>query len=134
LRRITLEFIYGLNGQRHSLIRVKTTSSASMIWSRSLSGVTFLDQRAKDDYCCIVDMRNGVQNAELYLVPTKVVQRAIDVAKKYWVEGLRRDGGPHVDSRRQVLSLCDRDRHPYWGFRVKWAKYRDNWDQLRDIR
>lgn len=48
------------------------------MWSRKPSGVTFLDLRMKGDYCCIVDMRNGVARAEFYLVPTNVVQEAID--------------------------------------------------------
>ena len=48
-----------VDGHRHSLIRVKTTSSASVMWSRKPSGVTFLDLLSEGDYCCIVDMRNG---------------------------------------------------------------------------
>jgi hypothetical protein len=120
-----------VDGHRHSLIRVKTTSSESVMWSRKPSGVTFLDLRMKGDYCCIVDMRNGVARAEFYLVPTNVVQEAIDEARAYWVAGTGRDGKPHQDSSRQVLSLCERDGHPYRGFRIKWSCYRDNWESLR---
>ena len=58
-----------VDGHRHSLIRVKTTSSERVMWSRKPSGVTFLDLRMKGDYCCIVDMRKGVARAEFYLVP-----------------------------------------------------------------
>ena len=123
-----------VDGRRHSLVRVKTTSSASLSWSRKRDGRTFIDLREDGDYCCIVDMRDGAAMAEFYIVPTLMVQQAIDEARSYWVAGIGRDGTPHKDSLRQVLWLCEREQHPYLGFRRKWEPYRNNWDQLRDTK
>ena len=121
-----------VDGNRHSLLRVKTTSADSVVWTRKKSGLTFLDQRDRDDYCCIVDLRDGVSAAQIYIVPTGVVQSAIDDGRSYWISGKKKDGTKRVDSAGQRLWLNDRvDRHAYEGFQVKWKNYLENWDQLR---
>jgi hypothetical protein len=76
--------------------------------------------------------RADFRSATLYIVPTMMVQQAIDEARSYWVAGVGRDGKPHKDSLRQVLWLCERDQHPYYGFKRKWSPHRNNWNQLRD--
>lgn len=122
-----------VDGAKHSLIRVKTTRSDSVVWSRKKSGETFLDRRESGDFCCIVDLRRRVEDAKLFLVPTGVVQKAIDAARKEWNSGTKRDGGKRVDSTGQRLWLNDRaDRYAWEGFGVKWAPYLDGWDQLRE--
>ncbi len=105
------------------------------MWSRKKTGVTFLDRRSRDDYCCIVDLRDGVAAARIYIVPTDVVQDAIDKGRRYWNSGRKKDGTKRVDSRMQVLWMTGRmDRHAYEGFQDKWKEYLGNWDRLRDGR
>ena len=73
-----------VDGHRHSLIRVKTTSSESVMWSRKPSGVTFLALRMKGDYCCIVDMRNGVARADFILFPRTWFRRPSTKREHIW--------------------------------------------------
>jgi hypothetical protein len=124
-----------VDGTKHSLIRVKTTRADSLVWSRKKSGVTFLDMRERGDFCCIVDLRGNVANAQIYLVPTRVVQAAIDAAREEWNSGRKRDGSARVDSPAQRLWLNDRSGRRSWeGFQVKWRRYHEAWDQLRATR
>lgn len=103
-----------VDGNRHSLLRVKTTWAPSVVWSRRKSGITFLDPRPKGDFCCIADFRMGVSDAVIYVVPTPVVQAAIDDARRDWLSKPRRDGKARKDSTDQRLHLNDRiDRHAY---------------------
>ena len=121
-----------VDGSRHSLLRVKTTRFESAVWSRKITGETFLDRRRRDDYCCIVDLRGGVAAARIYVIPTDVVQDAIDKGRRYWNAGRKKDGTKRVDSRQQRLSITDRtDRHAYEGFQIKWKEYLGDWDRLR---
>jgi hypothetical protein len=53
----------------------------------------------------IVDLAKGFDNARFYVVPTSIVQVAIDLARAEWVSGPRRDGGVRVDSAAQRLWL-----------------------------
>ena len=123
-----------VDGKRHSLLRVKATSTESVVWSRKKSGVTFLDLRTQDDYVCIVDFRSGVETAPIYVVPTVEVQSAIDRGRKEWISGRKRDGSPRVDSSAQRLWLDENMRRaPYAGFQLIWKQYLGNWDQLRDL-
>ena len=73
-----------------------------------------MDRRTDGDYCCIVDFRNGIAEADIYLVPTNVVQTAIDEARRYWLSGKRKDGADRKDLTGQRLWLDDRtDGHAY---------------------
>lgn len=122
-----------VDATKHSLLRVKCTNTDSVIWSRKKSGATFLDIRKNGDFCCIVDLRNGISGAQIYLVPTIEVQRAIDKGRADWLSKTRRDGNPRKDSTGQRLWLDDVINGPaYKGFRTKWKRYLGNWDQLRE--
>ena len=121
-----------VDGAKHSLLRVKTTRTESVIWSRKKSGETFLDLRKSGDFCCIVDLRGGVSDAQIYIVPTTIVMTAIAEGRADWVSKLRRDGKPRIDSTGQRLWLNDNTKGPkYAGFRAKWKRYLANWEQLR---
>jgi hypothetical protein len=118
---------------KHSLLRVKVTRTDSVIWTRKKTGETFLDLREQGDFCCVVDFReNDPASAKFYLIPTKVVQAAIDAGRKYWMSSLKKDGSERVDSTGQRLWLNDRvDRHVYEGFEIKWKQYLGAWDLLK---
>jgi len=118
---------------RHSLLRVKVTRTDSVIWTRKKTGVTFLDLREHGDFSCIVDFReNDPATAKFYIIPTTVVQAAIDAGRKYWMSFRKKDGSERVDSPGQRLWLTDRtDRHAYEGFQTKWKPYLGAWDSLK---
>ena len=121
-----------VDGSRHCLIRVKATRSPSVVWSRKKSGVTFLDLRARNDYCAIVDFREGIARAMIYIVPTLVVQRAIDRGRRDWNAGRKRDGSRRKDSTGQRLWFDDRHDLQAWrGYRKRWKRYLENWSQLK---
>jgi hypothetical protein len=122
-----------VDGNKHSLLRVKVTRTDSVIWSRKKSGLTFLDLRKKGDFCCIVDLReNDPSKAKFYIVPTAVVQNAIDNGRRYWMSFLKRDGSQRTDSPGQRLWLTGPiNRHAYEGFENKWKKYLNAWHLLK---
>jgi hypothetical protein len=121
-----------VDGAKFSLLRVKTTRGASVVWSRKKSGDTFLDVRETGDFCCIVDLRHGIADAKFYIVPTIEVRNAINEGRADWLSKKRRDGQPRKDSKGQRLILDEKTGGPkYHGFGVKWRRYLANWDQLR---
>jgi hypothetical protein len=121
-----------VDGPKHSLLRVKCARKGNAVWSRKKSGETFIDVRRSGDFCCVVDMRDGVANAQFYLVPTQEVQMAIDEGRKDWLSKSRRDGLPRKDSTGQRLWLDGKvDGPAYRGFKKKWEGYLNNWQQLR---
>jgi hypothetical protein len=122
-----------VDGAKHSLLRVKTTRTDSVVWGRRKSGDTFLDLRKTGDYCCIADLRRGISEAQIYIVPTIKVMQAISEGRADWLSKKRRDGQPRKDSTGQRLWLDDHTHGPkYRGFRAKWKRYLGKWDQLRE--
>jgi hypothetical protein len=120
-------------GTQHSLLRVKITRTDSLIWTRKKTGQTFLDMRARGDFCCIVDLRDkDLAKAKFYIIPTTVVQSALDAGRKYWTSSPKKDGSPRVDTPGQRVWLTGpTNRHVYEGYEEKWVKYRDAWNQLK---
>jgi hypothetical protein len=97
-----------VDGAKYSLLRVKCTNTDSVIWSRKKSGAILLDLRDVGDFCVIVDLRTGVADAQIYVVPTNVVQRALDAGRKDWLSKMRRDGMPRKDSTGQRVWLDEK--------------------------
>jgi hypothetical protein len=118
-------------GGKRNLLRVTTTSTGRGVWSRKSDGTTFRELGNERDLVVIVDLASGRDHPRFFVVPTPVVQEAIDVARAAWVSGSRRDGGKRVDATAQRLTLDDNVNGPPWeGYGKRWEHYIDNWRQL----
>jgi hypothetical protein len=56
-------------------LRVKTTTDkGEAIWRMKKTGEIFLSQQETDDFVIIRDVQNGIRGADMYVVPTPVVE------------------------------------------------------------
>jgi hypothetical protein len=118
------------NGGIASRIRVKTTSNSSAIWSAKKDGAIFRDVHDQGDFCTIVDTKNGVRGAAIYIVPTRTVEEHIlrDHAHYMTTPG-RKEG-----QTARVLRFFGEDKPDNTSFAYdrKFAPYLEAWDLLRD--
>lgn len=118
--------------RKASRLRVKTTSDGAAVWREKKTGI-FLDVGEHDDFVVICDIRNGVRGANLYIVPTQVVEKElVDVHKHYCSHvgrhGKPRDGGTSI----RILHFFGEDKEDdrSYGYHKKFATYREAWDAL----
>ena len=116
---------------KRNLLRVATTRTGRAVWSRKKDGTTFHELRTERDFVVIVDLANDPNQPRYFVVPTSIVQEAIDTARAEWTSDVRRDRGKRVDAVAQRLTLDDKVDGPAWrGYGTRWKRYVDNWDQL----
>ena len=95
-------------GNKHSLIRVKTSASTHLQWSVKSDGKIFPQMRKSGDYVAIVTFKNGsIRDADVYLVPTHIVDGEIRKYHAHWVahapaDGVRREGSRAPRQIRRV--------------------------------
>ncbi|MEZ5832756.1 MAG: hypothetical protein R3D05_16400 [Dongiaceae bacterium] len=122
-------------GNRHSLIRVKTSASTHLQWSTKRDGTIFPQMRKSGDYVAIVTVKNGsIRDADIYLVPTHIVDREIRKCQAHWVaqaptaaERARRETFRH---RGMILSGIPTAKNIGRGYAEKWRRYLEAWHQL----
>lgn len=119
--------------RKHSVVRVKTTTSASLQWNAKSDDTIFLEMARKNDFVAIVVLKSGVRAADIYIVPTVVADRTLRRCHEHWHKYGRRDGRPRkVTSHRQIrLDGKDSETNIGAGFSRKWAEYRDAWHLLK---
>ncbi len=119
---------------RYSSIRVKTSTSTSFQWTAKKDGSIFLNFSPNDptDFCVLIVMPDAPRNADIYVVPTKVVNSAIQAHRDNYLNTLKRDGGKRKDTGHWVLRLRGNPERPNYGFDKKWAQYKDAWRLLED--
>jgi hypothetical protein len=119
---------------RSTLIRVKTTSNHSAVWTVKKSGLIFLDQQDDDDFVAIVDIGRGLRDRDIYLVPTGILLSHLQTDHDWYVSHPKRDGTPRKQEQG-MRNICfyseDKpDNHSY-AYQHKFAEYREAWDQLK---
>lgn len=124
-----------VNGERKSLIRVKTTTSNMVKWSAKKDGSLFLDMRRTDDFVAVVDLRESVSGALIYLIPTPVVANDIDRVHRFYYSHPKPDGTPRKETllRGVYLNGAPKPTNIAYGFEDTWRPYLWNWDQLRHV-
>jgi hypothetical protein len=121
------------DSKRATRLRVKTTSNRSAVWNAKKSGLIFLDLQAKDDYVLICELSGGVRGADIYVVPTSVVDQHLrDNHSEYCSFAGRNGKARNLDANIRVLRFLGppRDDNPSWGYDEKFRQYHNAWDQL----
>jgi hypothetical protein len=119
---------------RSTLIRVKTTSNHSAVWTVKKSGLIFLDQQEEDDFVAIVDIGNGLRERDVYIVPTDILLNALQADHAFYVSHPKKDGTPRK-SEQGMRNICfygeEKPTDRGYGYQHKFAEYREAWDQLK---
>ena len=118
---------------RGTRLRVKTTHNGEELWSQKKSGALFVDMQSKDDFVCIVNLKDGIRQAEFYIVPTPLINDELVENQRFWESFPKSDG-----SIRKLGGPCvmrffgeDRETNRSYGYDAKYAEYRDNWNLLK---
>ncbi len=127
------------HGDRYSSLRVKTSSSRTFQWTASAPGpgdvaLPGLNPNDRTDFVVLVAFNGeGPRAAEVYIVPSPVVERALDeIHEHYHRHPHQRTGGKRKRTKQRVVRLDGEDRsdNVSFGFSVKWNQYREAWHLL----
>jgi hypothetical protein len=119
---------------RKCVLRVKTTSNHSAVWTVKKSGTIFLEQQPQDDFVAIVDIGSGLRDRDIYLVPTDILLAELESGHSFYVSHPKKDGTPRK-SEQGMRNICfygaDKPTDVGYGYQVKFAQYRDAWSCLK---
>ena len=126
---------------KHSLLRVKTTSNGVLQYTaKKDEGVIFRNILKKHDFVVVVNFSNrnkskealGVRGADFYIVPTHVVNEALQKSHEHWHKFARRDGQTRKITSHRAIGLHgeETEGNIARGFDKKWKKYYEAWKQL----
>ena len=115
-----------LDGGHPKLIQVKSTldTGARLKWHMKDKHEVISD---KDMFYCFVSL-NG-SNSQVYVMPAKVVSKAVMTSHKIWLNTPGKKGQAHNDSEMRWIT----SEYPFLvpGFTNGWMnKYLENWSQL----
>ena len=119
---------------RSTRLRVKTTSNHSAIWTVKKTGAIFLDLQQSDDFVIIVDLGSGLRERDVYIVPTIVVESALQADHADYVSHPKKDGTPRKAEQgmRCVRFFGDPIvRGRSFGYDSKFSIYCEAWDLLK---
>lgn len=114
---------------RASRLRVKTTSNSSPIWPAKKDGTIFRDVEDEGDFVAIVELKDGVRGAAVYIVPTGVVQENLRRNEEFYVS----HPGRSDKSNARILRLFGDDKPDNISFAYdrQFTDYLEAWDLLR---
>jgi hypothetical protein len=119
---------------RRCVLRVKTTSNHSAVWTVKKSGAVFLDLQDEDDFVAIVDIGSGLRDRDIYVVPTTTLLERIEADHKFYVSHTKADGTPRKQEQgMRCIRLFGEEKptDPSWGYHKKFADYREAWELLK---
>jgi hypothetical protein len=119
---------------RQAMVRVKTTLNDSAQWiAKKKDGTLFLEMQKRNDFVVLVDMRNGVRGAVIYIVPTHIIDRELRQCHEHWNSFPKRDGTARQRNARYSISLEGNDTptNISRGYATKFREYRDAWRLLK---
>lgn len=122
-----------VDGPRHTLLRVKTTTADMVKWTAKKNDSIFIDLRENNDFVALVDLRLGIQGAQIYILPSGLVSNTLQELHPFYISHPRQDGGVRKDTKLRgvYLSGSPRPTNRSYGFQDAWAKYLNGWEQLR---
>ncbi|MDJ0947735.1 MAG: hypothetical protein QNJ94_02345 [Alphaproteobacteria bacterium] len=129
------------HGDRYSSLRVKTSSNRTFQWTATGArpgdaSLPRLNPSDETDFVALVAFNGGgPRNAEVYVVPSPVVDRALSEANEHYHRfPNQRTGGKRKRTNQRVIRLDGEDRpdNASFDFASKWAGYRDAWHLLED--
>jgi hypothetical protein len=119
---------------RSTRLRVKTTSNHSAIWTVKKSGLIFLDMQAEDDFVVIVDLGSGLRERDIYIVPTPIVEVALQSDHADYVSKPKKDGTPRkAEQGMRCFRFFGEDelRGRSFGYDRKFGRFREAWNLLK---
>ena len=123
------------HGDRYSSLRVKTSSTKSFQWTArgESEPLPRYDPGDSTDFVVLVAFKGGgPRDADIYVVPARVVVETINDVNRKYHNHPKRDGTPRKRVKQRVLRLDGKDRpdNPSYDFATKWAGYREAWHLL----
>lgn len=118
-----------------SAIRVKTSSSKSFQWTAKSEGL-YLEYDPSDDSDFVVLVAfcgsSNPRDAEIYVIPTRVVVDDIEQTACHYYSFPKRDGTRRKVTNQRVIRLdgYDRPDNVSYNFGEKWRRYREAWHLL----
>lgn len=81
----------------------------------------------KDMFYCFVSLNS--QNSQAYVIPAKIVSKAVETSHRIWLNTPGKKGQAHNDSKMRWITT--EYPFPVPGFKDGWMnKYLENWSQL----
>lgn len=131
--------IFASKGRRRIGIRVKSFKgnpqrrAEGVQYSVKDHGSAFnhLDPKDDGDFVIIVRICSG-EPEEFYILPTKIVDKALSEINKKWHQHLKRDGTKRKVTNHRIIDFVGEktERAPYRGFQKIWQKHFNAWDLL----
>lgn len=119
---------------RSCVLRVKTTSNHSAVWTVKKSGAIFLDQQPENDFVVIVDIGSGLRERDIYVVPTDALFKRLQEDHSFYVSHPKKDASPRK-AEQGMRNICfygaDKPTDCGYGYQNKFACYREAWDSLK---
>jgi hypothetical protein len=119
---------------RKCVIRVKTTSNHSAVWTVKKSGQIFLELQEADDFVAIVDLGAGLRERDIYIVPTIALLECLQQDHEFYVSHKKKDGNPRKQEQG-MRNVCfygtEKPTDRCYGYQEKFAQYREAWDLLK---
>lgn len=131
--------IFAAKEKRRVEIRVKSykgqpgRKGEGVQYSAKEGGNIFRELRNKDDGDFVVIVRISPEDPhEFYVIPTRIVDRALRKADKLYHLHLKNDGTPRKKTPHRWLDFDGimTKRQPNKGFAKQWKKYRGAWKLL----
>ncbi len=129
------------HGNKYSSLRVKTSRSRTFQWTASGPGpndpvLPRLDPKDATDFVVLVAFNSGgPRKAEVYIVPSIVIEHALNEAHEHYHRYLiKKTGKRRSRTKQRVIRLDGPDKpdNISFDFAHKWAKFHEAWDLLQD--
>ena len=138
IRNAAVYDLFAVKGKHKTTIRVKGVRldnklEGNLLYAIKKSGEVFLSLYEKDetDITVIVGLKNG-KPENYYIVPTYIINNEIKCGHKEWLKTKKKDGSPRKDSTLRQIRFNDKTDRVSSGYKVKWAKYKNNWKMLEN--
>lgn len=117
---------------RATRLRVKTTSNGAAVWTARKKGL-FIEVQPPNDFVVICNIKGGIRGADIYIVPTPVVEEHLTKNHDLYCSLPGRNGKPRdAETNIRVLRFWGepRDDNPSYAYHDKFAEYREAWELL----
>lgn len=125
-------------GEKHSVIRVRTSTSKTLNFKPpKRESDPYFAQMLKNDFVAFVILPNkdaSIRSAQVYIVPTRVVDREIRRCHHHWIAQALSDEQRviRMHTKRRTLKLDGKPTAKViaQGYAKTWGRYLEAWHQL----
>jgi hypothetical protein len=133
--------LFASKGKRRIGIRVKAykgnrkRKGEGVQYTAKDHGSVFNELDSQDDGDFVVIVRVCPQEPEeFYIIPTKIVDCAINDIEKKWRSHPKKDGSPRKVTTHRIIDFHgeQNERQPYRGYQKIWKEYMGDWKILEE--